>query len=121
METSKKHFMKRRKDKPDNQTNDKTTKTDNQTNDKTDNQTTKTDNQTTKTDNQTTKTDNNPIVDSNQSYRKLAIFALLTLVVPLVVFYWINLTYNNLTWAGIAGATSANVVLILFVISAYSE
>ena len=103
METSKKHFMKRRKDKPDHQTNDKT------------------DNQTTKTDNQTTKTDNNPILDSNQSYRKLAIFALLTLVVPLVVFYWINLTYNNLTWAGIAGATSANVVLILFVISAYSE
>jgi uncharacterized membrane protein YcjF (UPF0283 family) len=116
--------MKRRKDKPDHQTNDKTdnqtTKTDNQTT-KTDNQTTKTDNQTTKTDNQTTKTDNNPILDSNQSYRKLAIFALLTLVVPLVVFYWINLTYNNLTWAGIAGATSANVVLILFVISAYSE
>jgi hypothetical protein len=42
-------------------------------------------------------------------------------VLPLCVFYLVNLYTKNLIWAGISAAVIANLVLFAFVISAFNE
>lgn len=52
---------------------------------------------------------------------KLAAYTGLMVVIPLAIFYAFNSYYRNLTYAGIASAISANLVLIAFIFSAFSE
>jgi vacuolar ATPase assembly integral membrane protein VMA21 len=53
--------------------------------------------------------------------RKFIIFTILMIVVPMAAFYLMDYYSGNLTWAGIVSAISANLVLISFIIMAFSE